>query len=64
MTKIPKGYTCACGKFHRYTAWVYAHAHINIQHTCKCGRVNIIHRYVVIETIELKPAPLEDSPNP
>lgn len=41
--KLPKGYECkACGKFHRFGAWVYAHTHVNLTHTCDCGQKHTI----------------------
>lgn len=42
MTKISdlsKGYTCECGKFHKYPLYVCAHWDNNLLHTCDCGTV-------------------------
>lgn len=33
-----KGYTCSCGKIHKYPAYVYAHWYEELTHTCNCGR--------------------------
>jgi hypothetical protein len=33
-----KGYTCECGIFNRYPAYVYAHWTAKLTHTCDCGR--------------------------
>ena len=35
---IPKGYTCECGKFHKYPMYVYAHWRDVLVHACDCGR--------------------------
>jgi len=36
--ELPKGYDCpACGRFHRFSPWVYAHWDIAITHSCNCG---------------------------
>lgn len=35
---VAKGYTCACGVFNRYDAYVYAHWRIKLYATCDCGR--------------------------
>lgn len=45
------GYTCECGKFNKFTAWVYAHMHVRILHECECGRKNTLLAGVVVETI-------------
>lgn len=37
-TELPKGWTCTCGLFHRFSLWVYAHWDIEITTTCDCGR--------------------------
>lgn len=44
-----KGYTCLCGKFNEFSAWVYAHWNEEIAHTCDCGRKNILEEGEVIE---------------
>jgi len=33
-----RGYTCRCGKYHKYPAYHYAHYTILMIHTCDCGR--------------------------
>jgi RNase P subunit RPR2 len=36
--ELPEGYTCKCGEFHKYPAYVYAHWRDLLTHTCeKCG---------------------------
>ena len=50
---LKKGYVCGCGKYNRFTAWVYAHMNIKIRHTCECGRTNILLRGRVAETVEV-----------
>ena len=35
---LSKGYTCTCGKFNRYSAYVYAHWTVELVHTCDCGK--------------------------
>lgn len=42
MEEIAKGYTCACGKFHKFNGYVYAHWNIQLVHVCACGRENKI----------------------
>lgn len=35
-----KGYMCACGTFHKFPTYVYAHTRDLIEHTCEsCGAV-------------------------
>ena len=42
-TDLPKGYTCACGEYHKYPGYIYAHFREMIDHTCpKCRRVYTI----------------------
>lgn len=33
------GYTCVCGRAHKYPAYVYAHWADELTHLCECGRV-------------------------
>ena len=43
IKETPKGFTCsACGRFHEYTAYVYAHCEIDLEHTCGCGAKHTI----------------------
>jgi len=42
MQSDDKGYTCKCGRSHKYPGWVYAHWHIVVAHSCGCGRTNLI----------------------
>ncbi len=42
-----EGYTCKCGTYHKYPAYVYAHWDISLNHTCDCRRVNVILSGVV-----------------
>lgn len=32
------GYTCKCGKYHKFPVYVIAHWDIELVHTCDCGR--------------------------
>lgn len=41
------GYTCKCGIYHKYPAYVYAHSDVELVHSCECGRKNIIFGFVV-----------------
>ncbi len=35
---MPKGFTCECGKFHEFGAYVAAHWDMILDHTCdQCG---------------------------
>jgi hypothetical protein len=47
MPDLPKGYTCACGKEHRFPSYVYAHWDMLLTHTCECGRENEMVRGIV-----------------
>lgn len=38
MAELIEGYTCMCGKFHKYPGYVYAHWTIELTHTCDCGK--------------------------
>lgn len=42
--ELPKGYTCECGAFNEFTAYVYAHWDEVLCHFCKCGRTNDVRR--------------------
>jgi hypothetical protein len=42
MEEVKKGYTCACGEFHPFSAYVFAHYNITLVNECKCGRANKI----------------------
>lgn len=42
MEKVEKGYTCECGKFHKFSAYVYAHYDVELVHACDCGRKNTL----------------------
>lgn len=33
-----KGYTCTCGKYHKFPMYVYAHPTDELIHKCDCGR--------------------------
>jgi len=48
-----KPYKCPCGREHKFTAWAAAHMHIEIVHTCNCGRENVLKGGKVIRS-ELK----------
>lgn len=40
IQETPKGYTCDCGKFHKFPSYVYAHWSEYLNHTCDCGNIN------------------------
>jgi hypothetical protein len=43
MKKPEKGFTCECGTFHEFGAYVAAHSDIELIFTCsKCGRKHIV----------------------
>lgn len=44
--KIVEGFTCKCGKPHRYSAYVYAHWYDSLVCECECGR-----KYGIIQGI-------------
>ena len=49
------GYTCPkCKHGHRFGAWVHAHCHVQIIHTCACGARNIIDNLKCVGTEEKK----------
>jgi hypothetical protein len=50
---LNRGYVCECGKYNPFTAWVYAHLHIQIRHACECGRINILLNKQVVRTEEI-----------
>jgi hypothetical protein len=51
MHTFPKGYTCACGKYHEFAMWAYAHWSERLVHTCDvCSRRNELLRGRVIST--------------
>ncbi|HET6331044.1 MAG TPA: hypothetical protein VFF76_09680 [Holophagaceae bacterium] len=35
--ELPKGYTCACGLYHAFSAYVFAHWNDQLKHDCPCG---------------------------
>lgn len=40
MVRMPgddSGYTCDCGRYHKYPAYVYAHWSEQLTYTCDCG---------------------------
>lgn len=44
-TDLPKGFTCECGKEHRFSPWAYAHWREVLRMTCDgCGRAYEILR--------------------
>ena len=45
--KIPEGFKCECGEFHKFGAWV-ANANRELFHTCiECGYEHIVLNYTV-----------------
>ena len=54
--KTESGYTCDCGKFHKFGGWVFAHWNIELTHTCDaCGATTVICEGEVLETAEAEP---------
>ena len=43
----PQGFSCPCGKQHKFSRYVHANSGKRVLHTCSCGRVHSIHRYAV-----------------
>lgn len=43
----PSGFSCPCGKQHKFSRYVHANSGKRVLHTCSCGRVHSIHRYAV-----------------
>lgn len=39
---LPKGFTCECGTFHKFSAYVFAHWTDDLRWKCDCGRVYMI----------------------
>ena len=42
MESKKNGFTCECGKFIEFGAYVLAHWDIELTHTCDCGRKHTI----------------------
>jgi hypothetical protein len=36
--ELASGFTCECGVYHKYPAYVYAHWREELVHSCDCGR--------------------------
>jgi transcription elongation factor Elf1 len=44
MSKLPKGFTCRCGRYEEFSVYVYAHWNEELKFTCeKCGRVYAVY---------------------
>jgi hypothetical protein len=41
------GFTCECGKAHKYSAYVAAHWRERLLHTCDCGAKHSIREGIV-----------------
>lgn len=55
IKRMIKGYKCPrCKRRHKFSAWVYAHAHVEIIHTCECRARNIIYNFQCTGTEEKK----------
>jgi hypothetical protein len=55
ITGTDEGYTCRCGTYHKYTGYVFAHAHIKLNHTCdNCGVEVVVLAFRVFEKPVLK----------
>jgi len=50
--KLPKGYTCECGKFNEFHVWVFAQWRELITHHCECGRMNYLCEGSVARTVK------------
>lgn len=37
MSDLTKGFTCECGKYEKYSVYVYAHWDVKLIFTCECG---------------------------
>ncbi len=49
--ELAKGYSCECGAWHRFPAYVYAHWDIGVNHKCdSCGRENSLLKGAVIHS--------------
>jgi len=42
MESKKNGFTCECGKFIEFGAYVLAHWDIELTHTCDCGRKHTV----------------------
>lgn len=42
-TDMPKGFTCECGLYHPFSAYVYAHWTQRLTHACPCGRKHLVY---------------------
>lgn len=50
--QVPDGFTCStCDTFHEFSAYVYAHTHVELTHTCdQCGAQHSILNLVATQT--------------
>jgi hypothetical protein len=46
---MSKGFNCECGKYHQFSVYVFAHTHVELTHTCDCGRKHMIFNLEVID---------------
>ena len=55
------GYVCpVCETFNKADGYAAAHSHIDLNHHCKCGTINIINNWEVIKSINTKTQVSED----
>lgn len=38
VKRLADGFTCACKRYNKFPAYVYAHFHDELSFTCECGR--------------------------
>jgi len=48
VSGMTQKFKCACGKVHALGSYVCAHWNEKLQHTCECGRVNLVQSGVVL----------------
>jgi len=48
--ELPKGFTCSCGEYHRYTEYVYAHWREALHVTCEACKT-VWHVYAGVPSI-------------
>jgi hypothetical protein len=53
---IPLGFTCECGRVHKFAAYVYAHWREVLIHSCECG-LNHDIQYGLASVSEVKAEP-------
>ena len=52
---LPKGFTCDCGREHKFPLYVYAHWNILLTMTCEsCSRTYEIQNGVALQIVQAK----------